>query len=188
MAAPSDVNKGDVKTEWAIQQRTGTESVMTQRSQSGVMGSSPVMQMPVFEYSQPGPYFKQFRRYVRVLGIDVVKVHDLLCYSLGAGARSQWLADLVEESVVPGEGDSAEAVVERVEELVLKALQTIGRYPPLMCPCPVFPSPLPCRPFGTARDQCVYCIRAAGFPKCFSMTCLFVLFVCFFLFTTSSTL
>ena len=60
--------------------------------------------------------------------------------------------------------------------------------PPLMCPCPVFPSPLPCRPFGPARDQCVYCIRAAGFPKCFSMTCLFVLFVCFFLFTTSSTL
>ena len=96
---------------------------MTQRSQSGVMGSSPGMQMPVFEYSQPGPYFKQFRRYVRVLGIDGVKVHDLLCYSLGACARSQWLADLVEESVVPGEGDSAEAVVERVEELVLKALQ-----------------------------------------------------------------
>ena len=123
MAAPSDVNKGDVKTEEAIQQRTGTESMMTQRSQSGVIGSSPGMQMPVFEYSQPGPYFKQFRRYVRVLGIDAVKVHDLLCYSLGAGARSQWLADLVEESVVPGEGDSAEAVVERVEELVLKALQ-----------------------------------------------------------------
>ena len=80
MAAPSDVNKGDVKTEGAIQQRTGTESMMTQRSQSGVMGSSPGMQMPVFEYSQPGPYFKQFRRYVRVLGIDAVKVHDLLLF------------------------------------------------------------------------------------------------------------
>ena len=111
----------EVKDEGAIRVATGHLVTATQ-SQSAVMGPSG-MQMPIFEYDQPGPYFKQFRRYVRVLGLDSVRVHDLICYSLGAGVRSRWLADLVEQSVDPGGCASAEEVVQRAEAVVMQALQ-----------------------------------------------------------------
>ena len=99
----------------------------------GTAGGGPVMNVPqsyapnipipVFDYTEPGPFFNQFRRYVRVLHLNNVQVHDQLCYVLGSSARARWLADLVERTVVPTDCVDSAEVVRRVEVAVLQALQ-----------------------------------------------------------------
>ncbi|KAF0295108.1 hypothetical protein FJT64_007240 [Amphibalanus amphitrite] len=84
---------------------------------------APDIPIPVFDYVEPGPFSNQFRRYVRVLNLPNVQVHDQLCYVLGSSARARWLADLVERTVVPTDCVDSAEVVRRVEVAVLQALQ-----------------------------------------------------------------
>ena len=91
---------------------------------SGVFGfSGQSMPPPTFEYGNPDAYFKQFRRYARVMNLDAGRAHDILCYTLGASARSRWLADKVEETVAARPGTSLDDVIKAVEQIVMKALQ-----------------------------------------------------------------
>ena len=95
----------------------------TQGMESGFgMFGMPMMAPPDFEYEHPAAFFKQFKRYARVVNLTANRAHDLLCFTLGACARSRWLADQVETSVKP-DGTEAEGLIGAVEKVVLKALQ-----------------------------------------------------------------
>ena len=90
---------------------------------SGVAFFAPNIPIPVFEYTQPGPFFNRFLPYVRVMNLDKGHVHDQLCYVLGSNARARRLADLVERSVLPSDCVDYVDVVIQVERAVMQALQ-----------------------------------------------------------------
>ena len=71
---------------------------------------------PVFAYDKPVQFFKQFKRYARVVNLSASRCHDLLCYTFGTCARSRWLAHEVEAKVVGGAETTSEEVINLVEQ------------------------------------------------------------------------
>ena len=85
------------------------------------MATIPSPTVPVFNYEQPAQFFKQFRRYGKITKLSGLDAFDVICFTLGASQKSQWLADLVEREVAPSA--DFEPTVNAVEAKVLQSMQ-----------------------------------------------------------------